>query len=129
MRLFAILALCMSCQFTLAATFEEGQAEVDKENYLKAYEILEPLAQQNDVEAQYVIGRILTDGLIPGHEVKDGVVWLEKAVENQHMRAAQTLGRMYLSGFGVALDTQKGAHYMSLAEDFRPPEEPESECD
>jgi len=125
----ALITFLFINQICLAGTFEEGQAEIDKENYLAGYKILEPLAQQNNAEAQYIIGRLMTEQLVVSSDPNKGVVWLEKAIENRHMKAAQTLARMYLSGFVVTLDTQKGAHYLSLADEFRPEDEEEEECD
>jgi len=132
MKLFAgalISILSLLVQTVNADQFEAGQLEIDQGNYQKGYEILEPLAQQNNAEAQYIIGRVLAEQLISEAKPEQGVVWLKKATENRHFKAAETLGRMYLSGFGAPLDTDKGAYYLSLADEFRPEDEPEQECD
>ena len=129
MKYILTATLLIIGQALWADQFAEGQKAVDDGNYQLGYTLLSPLAKQNNAEAQYIIGRILAEKLIENADPKKGIIWLEKATENRHMQAAQTLGRMYLSGFGVPLDTDKGAHYLALAEEFRPEDEPEEECD
>jgi len=129
MKYLVMAALLIVGQAVLADQFADGQKAVDEGKYQLGYELLSPMAEKNDAEAQYIIGRILAEKLIDNADPQKGIRWLEKAIENRHMKAAETLGRMYLSGFGVPLDTNKGAHYLALAEEYRPEDEPEEECD
>lgn len=114
---------------SIAGPYEDALHEIDKGNYKQGYLLLEPLAEAGNAEAQYLVGSMIIDNSINGVDQERGVYWLEKAVENQHMDAAQALSKMYLSGHVVVFDTQKGIEYQALANEFRSPDKPVEECD
>ena len=101
------------------------QGDVDK-----GYSLLLEQAQAGNAKAQYELGMLILDKKFPDKTETAGIDWLETAVANQHMLAAQMLGKMYLSGFVVPLDHAKGTQYFALAEEFRPQDIPlENECE
>ncbi len=116
------LALC-------AGLLDAGIQAYDQQHYKAAYEQLLPLADQGDAQAQYYVGIMLVDGLGVSADPVKGVNLLEQAVSNKSYKAAKTLGKMYLSGFGVAMDADKGAKYILLSESFATEDDAEPDCD
>jgi TPR repeat protein len=120
--LISPLALC-------AGLLDAGMQAYERQDYKLAYEQLLPLAEEGDAQAQYFIGSMLVDGMgVPGDPVK-GVYWLEQAISKKYYKAAMTLGKMYLSGYGVAMDTDKGAKYILLSESLATEDDAEPDCD
>lgn len=116
-------------QALFAGPYEDALHEIENGNYAQGYTLLKPLAEAGDAEAQYLVGSMIIDNSVPGVSQTRGVYWLEKAVENQHMDAAQSLSKMYLSGHVVSFDTQKGIEYQALANEYRPSDKPVEDCD
>jgi TPR repeat protein len=114
---------------TWAGTLENGIKAYDRKDYQQAYEQLLPLAEEGVDEAQFYVGGMLVDGMGVEADSTKGVYWLEKAAENRHAMAAKQLGNMYLSGFGVPMDPQKGAKYILMYEANVFPDEADSGCD
>jgi len=112
-----------------AGLLDAGIQAYDQQHYKAAYEQLLPLAEQGDAQAQYYVGSMLVDGLGVSADPVKGVNLLEQAVSNKSYKAAKTLGKMYLSGFGVAMDADKGAKYILLSETLATEDDAEPECD
>lgn len=112
-----------------ASSLESALQYMEQGNFSQAYTLLAPAAESGDAEAQYLVGTMIIDQALPGIDQKKGVYWLEKAVEGRHMTAAQTLSKMYLSGYVVPLDVNRGIEYQALANQFRTPDNPTEECD
>ena len=114
-----------------ASSLESALQYMEQGNYSRAYAytLLLPAAEAGDAEAQYLVGTMIIDEALPGIDQKQGVYWLEKAVQGRHMTAAQTLSKMYLSGYMVPLDVNRGIEYQALANRFRTPDDPTEECD
>ena len=116
------LALC-------AGLLDAGMQAYDRQDYKLAYEQLLPLAEEGDAQAQYFVGSMLVDGMgVPVDPVK-GVYWLEQAISKKYYKAAITLGKMYMSGYGVTMDTDKGAKYILLSESLATADDAEPGCD
>lgn len=126
--IFLIILTVVFFSTSYAGRLDDAISEINKGNIEQGYSQLLVLAQSGDAEAQYFAGRFLIDKDKLA-EQKEGVMWLEKAVSNRHMDASQALSKMYLSGFIVPLDIEKGTHYLALANEFRPEDEPEEDCD
>ncbi len=117
-RLVALLIGIVVAVGVAAEPSEQVYAAINAAEYSKAATLLAKGAASGDAESQFVLGNLLSEGLVPDADTKTGVVWLEKAVKNRHRDAALTLSKMYLSGFNVPLDTEKGTRYMALANEF-----------
>lgn len=61
-------------------------------------------AEQGNAEAQYQMARFYERQ----NEVEKAVPWYEKAVAQNHAKAQNNLGALYMWGKGVAKDTEKG---------------------
>ncbi|MCU7835730.1 MAG: hypothetical protein KZQ83_10835 [gamma proteobacterium symbiont of Taylorina sp.] len=131
MKLKLILLIILTIVFfstSYAGKLDDAINDINRGNIEQGFNQLLVLAKSGDAEAQYFTGRFLIDKGKQAEQI-EGVIWLEKAVSNQHMDAAQTLSKMYLSGFVVPLDINKGTHYLALANEFRSEDEPEEDCD
>ena len=114
---------------SFAGKLDDGVLAFERQNYAMAYETLLPLAENGDAKAQYYIGEMLVGGLGVSGDMRKGVYWLEQSVNNRYYIAARTLGKMYLSGFGVPMDAEKGAQYFLLYQSLLPGKDSEPDCD
>lgn len=79
---------------------------------------LKVLAEQDGTPlAQYRYGRILIEGRGGPHDPKGAVLWLDKAVQQNHAQAATLLARIYLSDVpdGPGRDAAKAADLLTRA--------------
>ena len=84
-------------------------------DYRTAWEILYPLANGGQVEAQRKIGVMLRHGLGVKKDDAKAIYWYRKAAENGHVRAQNSLGVMYRFGMGVKRDAEQAAHWIMAA--------------
>ena len=125
---FALLLLFFS-HIALAEPLYQGMAAYNSGEYAKAMQILQPLAEKGDPDAQYYVGTLYADGLGVKQDMAKGLDLLEKSVKNKNRNAAIFLGKMYLSGRGVPLDTKKGTEYMELSAKLKSEMDDDEECD
>jgi len=102
----ALLAILLTITFitgAYAAPFDDAQAEFDSGNYKQALAILEPLANNNDAEAQNLMGLIYAKGNdnLPVNDEK-AVYWFHMAAEQGHERAKKNLAYLEANGRGSA---------------------------
>lgn len=72
--------------------YEEGGKAFDSENYEKAMEIMLPLAQAGDVEAQLSVASMYFSGLGVQQDYRQAVKWYRPAAEKGHPVAQHSLG-------------------------------------
>ena len=72
---------------------------------------LRELAENGDAEAQYQMARFYERQ----NETEKAVPWYEKAVAQQHAKAQNNLGALYMWGKGVAKDTEKGCRLIEAS--------------
>ena len=68
----------------------------DKKKYSQSLNEFRPMAEQGDIEAQFIIGLIYLESPITG-DIESAEYWLEKAAENGHLTAQVMLGDIYRS--------------------------------
>lgn len=129
LAIFSFILLTISSLAAYSSQLDEGVRAFERQDYQAAYKRLLPLAENGDGNAQYYIGEMLVGGMGVSSNIDKGVYWLEQSVSNRNHMAAKTLGKMYLSGFGVPMDTEKGAKYFALLQTLIPESEDEPECD
>ena len=66
--------------------------------------ILQPLAEQGDAIAQFLLGGVYEDGLGVKQDDFEAVKWYRKAADKGDAKAQASLGRMYSEGRGVKQD-------------------------
>lgn len=86
-----------------ASSFNDAQALFDSGDYKQALIILEPLAKNDDVEAQNLMGLIYAKGndVLPVND-KKAVFWFNKAAKQGHERASKNLAYLEANGRGSA---------------------------
>ncbi len=72
-------------------------------------------ASAGDAKAQYELSQAYFDGEIVARNDDEGLKWLMKSAENNYVEAFVELGGMYLNGFLVKQDLEKGQYYIKKA--------------
>ncbi len=99
-----------------AATAQDGLAAYKAGRYARAVKILQPLARQNDAQAQYLLGVLRERGQgVPRDETR-AAYWYERAIANGEWPAAYwRLGLLYRDGRGVSRDLKRARDLLSTA--------------
>ncbi|TQE98499.1 MAG: sel1 repeat family protein [Spiribacter salinus] len=106
-----LLGLLAAATVAAADTLERGIAAYEAERFEKAYELLKPLAEEGDAEAQYRVAQIYGRPSLGGQDFGEAKVWLERAAKANHPNAILGLGYMYSNGMGVEEDNNRAAEY------------------
>lgn len=96
-RFLAVLTLSANI-YAQGASYEEGDAAYVRKDYQTAYSILKPLAEQGDARSQTQLGILLLNKQSGYLDPEAGVAWLEKAAEQNEVRALRNLGIFYSVG-------------------------------
>jgi TPR repeat protein len=84
-----------------------------KEDYVRAVQLLRPLADQGDAQAEYVLGRSYY--LSAPESAVEAVKWYKKAAEQGYAMAQYMLGNAYQEGVGVLRDVVAAHMWLNLA--------------
>ena len=74
-----------------------------------------PLAEQGDVQAQYILGYMYNEGLGVRQDYAEALRWYRMAAEQGHVKAQHNLGLMYKRGQGVAQDDTEAVNWFRMA--------------
>ncbi len=111
--------LAVICWLVLAAPalagYDEGVAAYDRGDYETAEREFRPLAEQGDVDAQFMLGRIYTYGMGVAQDYVAAVKWFRLVAEQGHAAAQYNLGIMYHFGRGVPQDHVQSYMWFNLA--------------
>ena len=91
---------------------EEGYSLEERDEAVKQ---LEQLAENNDPDAQYLMGRLWRDGPLLTPDWVNARYWLIKAANQNHGGAQYALGKLYLSDDTEVCDPQKGLQCLKAA--------------
>ncbi len=95
------LILCLSFAFCVqAATVEEGVNALRTKDYQKARQIITPLAEAGDAEAQLWLGYIFLKGWGTASSPESGFSWFEKSASKGNAKAQLVVGKYYYFGNG-----------------------------
>jgi len=111
-QLFLALCLIVGLAGTASADVKSGIRAYLRGDYETAMAELKPLAEKNDVDAQYHLGEMYLRGRGVGRDFEAAARWYTKAAEGGHPRAQETLGGLHAVGLGVPQDI--GAAYFWL---------------
>ena len=100
---------------TFDADFHSGIAAYDAKNFSMAYQLLAPLAAQDNSEAIWRIGMMQSFGLGMIENQKLGVENFTKAAELGNGMAMHMLGVAYMMGEGVEKDLDKAIEWFEKA--------------
>lgn len=101
-----LLGVCLSLTSlpAMAAGMQDVDMAVRIKDYVRAAQLLEPLAEKGDAEAQYRLAGFYRMGTGVEKNHKAAVSWLRRAAQQGYVKAQYNLGVMYENGWGVPLD-------------------------
>ncbi len=94
---------------------DDGLKALVNGDYTRALEILRPLAEQDNVDAQVIIGMMYSHGSGVELSISESIKWYQKAAENGDTEAQTVLGMIYIEGQGVAVDFSEAVKWFSMA--------------
>ena len=77
-----------------------GLAAFEAKNYLNAFELLKPIAEQGDAEAQCIVANMYELGLGLEQDVVEAVKWYKKSAQQGYGIASNNLGTIFTIGYG-----------------------------
>jgi hypothetical protein len=87
----------------------------EAKSYASARELAEPCAKEGNPECQFILGRLLENGLAGSKDPGMAADWYRKAAEQGLAKARYNLGAMYYEGNGVPKDASAAALWFSRA--------------
>jgi TPR repeat protein len=85
-------------------SIKKGLDAYNNEDYDKDLNILSPLAEEGNLEAQNTLGLIYDEGSGVNQDYKEAVKWYRLAAEQGDAYGQFNLGFMYANGYGVIED-------------------------
>ena len=110
--LFLALALTGEGR-ALAAGLDDGIAAYRSGDYAKARELLGPLAEKGDYNAQFHMGEMTLKGLGGEASVDDAFGWYLKAATAGHAQAQANVGSMIALGLSETSDPSLGMIFVT----------------
>ena len=96
---------------------EQGLKAFEEKDYKTALDILHPLAEEGDPQAELALGRMFERGQGVPQNNSEAFKWVIRASEKQHTEAMLTLAGMYYRGFYVPKDYNRaGDLFIKCAE-------------
>jgi len=92
-----------------------GIAAFEAKEFRRSLQLLQPLAQSGDPEAQYRLAIQYQAGLGIVKNPLQAYHWMREAAEQDHGLALHGLGIMYLYGECVEKDAHEAAHWLQRA--------------
>ncbi|MGQ0658280.1 MAG: SPOR domain-containing protein [Chromatiales bacterium] len=121
MRSKRTLAVTVLCWFAFAggpgaaATFEDGRAAYLAKDYARALEILKPLAEAGDPQAQVTLGIMYDYGYGVDKDTAQAINWYKKAAAQGVPAVQHDLGVKYYRGQDVPRDLAEAAKWWRMA--------------
>jgi TPR repeat protein len=86
-------------------------------DYVKAAELLRPIAEQGDASAQYRLALMYTEGKGVPRDEKAALMWFQRAAEKGDAAAQYETGVSYATGAGTARNDAEAAKWFRRAAD------------
>jgi len=111
--LFSLLCILVLLQYSnaWAANYEEGKKAYLDKDYARALEILKPLAENGDSQAQVTLGIMYDFGHGVAKDPAKAIEWYIKAAEQGIPVVQHDVGVKYFQGQGVEQDYLKAAYW------------------
>ena len=97
------------------ADFQDGYDAYNKSDYKTALREWQPLADQGDADAQFLLGRMYDTGRGLLKDYKQAEKWYRKAADQGYAMGQNNLGWMYANGEGVLKDMTKAKYWIKKA--------------
>ena len=117
MRLLKIMLVLLVCsaQPAMAGPLEDAVVAYDKRDYRTALDLISPLAEQGNADAQFMLGRMYDSGHGVPKDYAAAVAWWRRAANQGNTQAQVNLGYMYRLGQGVPQDYGHAHMWFNLA--------------
>ncbi len=109
-----VTALCLAAP-AHAGRLEDAMAALARHEYRAALQIIEPLAQKGDPNAQALLGQCHALGQGVAVDAAQAVQWYRRAAVQGHVAAQTNLGLAYDTGQGIEQDQTQAVRWFSLA--------------
>ena len=109
----AMAAICFASS-TLAGPLEDGLAAQQRGEFTTAMDVLRPLADAGQADAQYNVGLMYRTGQGVAQDYREAMRWYAKAAAQGHAKAQTGLGAGYRKGHGVDQDDAFAFKWTSL---------------
>jgi TPR repeat protein len=124
-RAAALIAIAMllllGSGFAEAATFRQGVAAFNRQDYMVAAQILAPYAERGEPTAQAYLGFMYETGRGVPQNYTDAAMWYRRAAEQGDSLAQYSLGLLYDRGQGVPRDVVEAGKWLNLSTAGAPP--------
>lgn len=109
-----LLALSVGAAFALAASESASAlAAYQSKDYREAMRLFRPLAEQDDPQAQYYVGRMYEKGQGVRQEASEVVTWYRRSAEDGYAPAQYRLAVGYAFGYaGLKRDQREAAKWL-----------------
>ncbi len=97
-----------------ADRFDDAFNEYNSGQFGAARTMLKPLAQGGDIRAQYLLGRIYSEGEGVAKNDAEGIKWYRLAASNGDTVSQLALGTMYVNGRGVKRDLAQAYSWFTI---------------
>ena len=116
-RLLLAVSMCCLVATANAEPMDDAMAAYDRGDYVQALKILRPLAAKGNIEAQYSIGVMYSEGRGVTQNHQEALKWFRLAAVKGYASAQTNIGYMYLNGYGVTRNYQEALKWSRLAAD------------
>ena len=105
----------MSNSIAIAGNLEDGIGAYKKSDYSQALELLRPIAENGNVAAQGILGRMYLRGEGVTQDYEEAAKWHRLAAEQGDSYSQYNLASSYYYGMGVNQNYQEAAKWYRLA--------------
>lgn len=109
------LAILLGATAAAGQSLERAEAAYYRGDYAAAMRLLQPLAEQGNEHAQYLIGFMYERAQGVSKDPAKAAEWYGLAAERGHPHAQNNLGVLYKNGQGVSQDYVKAYKWFSIA--------------
>ncbi|MEX2352671.1 MAG: hypothetical protein WD709_00690, partial [Gammaproteobacteria bacterium] len=101
----------------MAQSYEQGRAAYIQGDYQAAYDILRPLAESGDAEAQKMLGIMYDYGHGVSADAQQALDWYIRAAEQGQVNVQYQVGTKYFKGGAIPRNYSEAARWWQLAAD------------
>ncbi len=98
-----------------ASDIDDARAAAEAGDHDTALEILMPLAEEHDAQAEHAIGIFYFYGLGVEQDYEESAKWFRRSAEQGYAKGQSGLGLMYASGWGVKQDYDEARKWLRKA--------------
>jgi TPR repeat protein len=117
----AAALLILTGDFAEAATFRQGEAAFNRQDYVSASQVFIPLAERGEPAAQSHLGFMFETGRGVPRNYTEAAMWYRRAAEQGDSLAQYSLGLLYDRGQGVPRDIVEASKWLNLSTATAPP--------